>query len=474
MTETTCTTPTVPPLMPARLPLMRPRRGRWLAGVCRGVSLHLGVHVAWVRLAFLACACWFGVGVLAYVALWVLVPAGDPYEEAARRWRERTGAPLARGNRPVEPPTAAQLRDYATLDYTDLRPVADSDAPPGETAGQFWRSAPKPALLAAAAVACFALAILAWRWQQADSIWLPVATMAVGAGLPWLRFKAPKGQLRMTVVGIALVFVGYTLLMARSVLMDGTVSFGRALAGGFGLLLGVTCALIPWIVGLVRRLGAERASKEREEERADMAAHLHDGVLQTLALIQLQANDPQRVFALARSQERELRSWLYQERTTSDRSVAAGLAQIAAEVEDTHGRPIDVVTVGDARPSAQTDALLDAATQAMVNAVTHGGEPVSVYCEAGDDVVEVFVRDHGEGFDTSHIPADRLGIRESIVGRMERRGGSVEIVSRAGWGTEVRMHMPITQTAQDTPAEHASGAAAANVQSQAPAAGSGR
>ena len=102
-----------------------------------------------------------------------------------------------------------------------------------------------------------------------------------------------------------------------------------------------------------------------------------------------------------------------------------------------------MVTVGDAQPSAQTDALLDATQQALINAVTHGGEPISVYCEAGDDMVEVFVRDHGEGFDIATIPANRLGIRESIIGRIKRRGGTVEIVSRPKWGTEVRMHMPI-------------------------------
>lgn len=115
-------------------------------------------------------------------------------------------------------------------------------------------------------------------------------------------------------------------------------------------------------------------------------------------------------------------------------------------VEDTHGKPIEVVTVGDARPSAQTDALLEATQQALINAVTHGGEPVSVYCEANDTLVEVFVRDHGDGFDMHTVPANRLGIRESIIGRIKRRGGTVEIVSRPHWGTEVRMHMPIAAT----------------------------
>lgn len=219
--------------------------------------------------------------------------------------------------------------------------------------------------------------------------------------------------------GIAVIFVAYAIYIATHVriMQSARHATFTMLVAGLALLVGVLLAIVPWIMTLVRDLGTERALKEREEERADMTAHLHDGVLQTLALIQLHADDQQTVFSLARQQERELREWLYQERTTSDRSVNAGLKQIAAHVEDTHGKPIEVVTVGDARPSAQTDALLDATQQALVNAVTHGGEPVSVYCEAGDKLVEVFVRDHGDGFDVDAIPANRPGIRESIIGR---------------------------------------------------------
>lgn len=448
----------VPALYPARLPLMRPQQGRWIAGVCRGIALHLGIHVAWVRLAMVLCTCWYGVGIVAYAALWAVVPAGDPYQEAERLWHERHGgadAPLSRGNRSYTAPTAQHLQDYATLDYTGLHAPTDDESHGSETWQQFWRSAPKPALFACAAAICFAAAVLLVRWQHTDALLIPAALMLIGAALPWVKFRAAKGQLRMTVIGLALVFVSYALVMMQNALSDGTISFGYALIGGLGLLFGVTSALVPWIVGLVQRVGAERALKEREEERADMTAHLHDGVLQTLALIQLHANEPQQVFTLARSQERELRSWLYQERTTSDRSVSAGLAQIAAQVEDTHGKPIEVVTVGDAQPSAQTDALLDAATQAMINAVTHGSEPISVYCEATSTQVEIFVRDHGNGFDVDHIEPDRLGIRESIIGRVRRRGGTVEIVSRQGWGTEVRMHMPIAaqshEPSSDTP-----------------------
>lgn len=136
-------------------------------------------------------------------------------------------------------------------------------------------------------------------------------------------------------------------------------------------------------------------------------------------------------------------------------------------MELAHHTAIEVVTVGDALPSERSEALLDATRQALTNAATHGGEPISVYCEAHDDVVDVFVRDHGKGFDVDGIPQDRLGIRESIIGRMRRKGGTVEIVSRPSWGTEVRMHMPIdatprqagqeqgTQAAHDHPSDHA-------------------
>lgn len=305
-------------------------------------------------------------------------------------------------------------------------------------------NASKPAIFAGIGVVLIALPFgLNAVMRFSGSQMLPIVLCLVGMGLPWLNARARNGQACLTLVGEGLIFTAFLVFVAQTVAKNGAVPFGSAIACGFALLVTAICALIPLLMTLIRNIWQERALKEREEERADMTAHLHDGVLQTLALIQLHAGDEQQVFTLARSQERELRSWLYQERTTSDRSVSAGLQEIAAQVEDTHGKPIEVVTVGDARPSAQTDALLDAAGQAMVNAVTHGGEPVSVYCETDRHQVEVFVRDHGNGFDIDGIPPERLGIRESIIGRVRRRGGTVEIVSRPNWGTEVRMHMPL-------------------------------
>ena len=281
---------------------------------------------------------------------------------------------------------------------------------------------------------------------------IPLLLGLAGIALAWMNLSPNGTQLLSMLGGIALIFMGWAIYVSNVTYVGWGTSPRRIMLSGFIMIACIVLAVMPWANAMLQRLSREQALKEREEERADMTAHLHDGVLQTLALIQLHSEDPATVFTLARGQERELREWLYQERSTSDRSVSAGLKQIAAEVEDEHGKPIEVVTVGDAHPSAQTDALLDATRQALVNAVTHGSEPISLYCEATDTTVEVFVRDHGEGFDIDAIPPDRLGIRESIIGRIKRRGGTVEIVSRAGWGTEVRMHMPIAL--KSTQGEH--------------------
>ena len=419
------------PLLPAKLPLLRPKRGRWLTGVCRGLSLHLGVKVGWVRLAFLGTAFLWGTGVVAYLFLWLFVPAGDPLAAAAAQGRLAGAdeAPLSRGNTP----------DAADRD-------ADDAAGTGETLLDALKRAPKPAIVALIGCVCLAVGLLLGVMNHEELI-LPIVLAVAGLVVAWSRFDAREGQLPTMVGGITLLFLAYaayvTVALDRGLYPHGF----RIILAGLLLLAGTGLAIVPWVNATMRSLSRERAMKEREEERADMTAHLHDGVLQTLALIQLHAGEPDTVFSLARSQERELRSWLYQTRVASDRSVSAGLTAIAGEVEDAHGKPIEVVTVGDAQPSAATDALLDATRQALVNAVTHGGEPVSVYCEAGETMVEVFVRDHGAGFDVNAVPPDRLGIRESIIGRMQRRGGTVEIVSRPGWGTEVRMHMPVRATA---------------------------
>lgn len=421
------------PLLPARMPLTRPKRGRWLTGVCKGIALHLGISVMWVRLAFIALTCLYGAGIIAYVFLWIFMPAGDPQAVASAEHIPVEQAPLARGNQPAQ----AGVEDTAVS---------------AESLSEAIQRAPKPALVALAGFVLLTIGLLLVGTGADSQLIIPLLLGLAGIALAWMNLSPNGTQLLSMLGGIALIFIGWAIYVSNVTYVGWGTSPRRIMLSGFIMIACIVLAVMPWANAMLQRLSREQALKEREEERADMTAHLHDGVLQTLALIQLHFEDPSTVFTLARGQERELREWLYQERSTSDRSVSAGLKQIATEVEDEHGKPIEVVTVGDAHPSAQTDALLDATRQALVNAVTHGSEPVSLYCEATDTTVEVFVRDHGEGFDIDAIPPDRLGIRESIIGRIKRRGGTVEIVSRAGWGTEVRMHMPIAL--KSTQGEH--------------------
>jgi signal transduction histidine kinase len=205
------------------------------------------------------------------------------------------------------------------------------------------------------------------------------------------------------------------------------------------VVLGVILA--PWIVRLVRSLTEERAARIRSQERAEVAAHLHDSVLQTLAMMQRRAGDPAEVAALARRQERELRAWLSDRPAPGQSARLAGaLEAAAADVEEQHGVPVEVVVVGDRDLDAAHEAVVAAAREAMTNAAKFGGgSPVDVYAESSDSCTQVFVRDRGPGFDPDAVPADRRGVRESIVGRMERHGGRARVTSGTGYGTEVEL-----------------------------------
>ncbi|MEE6297281.1 ATP-binding protein [Georgenia wangjunii] len=403
---------------PPRLPLRRPDRGRRVAGVCRGVAAHLDLPVERVRLAFALATLAFGAGAMMYVWLWLFVPPGDPAAAAAEA-RPAAGARLA-----------PRLR-------TMSRAVSLGDV-----------------VLALLLILAAVLLVL-WRAGiTLPSPWLVPALVAVGgAGLVWSQLDSslpgaaasrPRraASVLRVVGGLLLALVGTLLLLGRgeglAELLGGTVA-GAAILGGAALVLA------PLWLRLVRDLGAERAARAREAERADIAAHLHDSVLQTLSLIRSRAGDADQVARLARAQERQLREWLYADRPAAGTSVAAAVRQVAAEVEDLHGVAVDVVTAGDREPDDATAPLLAATREALTNAAVHGAPPVSLYVEVGEGATEVFVRDRGAGFDLAAVPADRHGVRESIIERLERHGGTARIRSGGGTGlvgTEVRLSMP--------------------------------
>lgn len=211
---------------------------------------------------------------------------------------------------------------------------------------------------------------------------------------------------------------------------------------GVGLTVGgVALVAGPWMATLWRDLSDERRARIRTEERAEVAAQLHDSVLQTLALIQRHPETTRAVAQLARQQERSLRSWLFEEEASG--SFADRLRSAAHQVEDRSGIPVELVVVGDLPTDVRTDALTAAAREAMANAAAHSGAPaISVFAEVTEDATTVFVRDRGAGFELPDVPADRRGVRESIVARMDRHGGRATVSSTPGEGTEVALELP--------------------------------
>lgn len=239
-------------------------------------------------------------------------------------------------------------------------------------------------------------------------------------------------------LGVTLVLAaGLAFLWANGAMRPA----GEAVLAGLAVLIAIALIFAPSWRRLVAGLAAEKAERIRSQERADVGAHLHDSVLQTLALIQQNAEDSKRVAALAHQQERELRTWL----TDGDPGGAgdrlgAALKVVAAEVEAATDGSIEVVTVGECPLDERGAAVVAAAREAMLNAVKFAAEaPVSVYAELSDARVQVFVRDRGDGFDPAAVPAARRGVRESIIGRMQRVGGSAAVHSSPGRGTEVEI-----------------------------------
>ena len=397
--------------------LRRDRQGRWLGGVCSGVSRRYGIDVSLVRLAFVISAAAGGIGIAAYALGWLVIPAGDSAAGPRR---------LPTGRAAVEVALGTGLLLLSVLLTFRALGLWFSDA-------VVW-----PLVLIAGGGA------LIWR----SSLGAPRRAGAEPEPEP---AAAPEREptrerplprvasvMSRTGLGIALVVAaGFVFLQAT-----GALSAARdVLLSVIAVVVVMGVIFAPWILRLVRSLAAERAGRIRSQERAELAAHLHDSVLQTLAMVQRRAADPQEVSALARRQERELRAWLADRPAPGQAGrLAPALEAAAAEVEERHGVPVEVVVVGDRDLDPAAEAVLCAAREAMTNAAKFGeGSAVDVYAESADGRLQVFVRDRGPGFDPCAVPSDRRGVRESIVGRMERHGGRARITSAPGAGTEVEL-----------------------------------
>jgi signal transduction histidine kinase len=240
----------------------------------------------------------------------------------------------------------------------------------------------------------------------------------------------PGGSLPLP--GVVLLIAGAVLFLSRDAATGSFVAPG-AIAGALILVVG------PWLW----RLTEERLERIRLQERADVAARIHDSVLQTLALVQRHADDPARVASLARRQERELRRWLYGSGVADAETLADALADAAADVEELHGVKIELASAGEAPLDPAVGQLVLAAREAMTNAAKFSGaDEISVYAEAGATAISAYVRDRGVGFDRAAVASDRRGIVESIEGRLERAGGTASIVTAPGEGTEVELTLP--------------------------------
>ena len=391
--------------------LRRSRSNRLVGGVAGGIGEHLGISAWSVRLAFIALAFAAGFGIIVYVLVWIL-------------------APLEEKTEPTQP--ARRLR------RPRLRAVLGTVLVIGGVIVLLW------------AVGLWFGSGIAW----------PVVLAAIGFAVLWARepgerrarwdlasFGTPveavlsgRVSLMRFAIGAVLILGGMGILLAVTTSFEAATSVVLAVivtVGGLLLLAG------PWIWNMGRTLMDERSSRIRSEERAEMAAHLHDSVLQTLALIQ-RAKAPREMATLARTQERELRAWLYG-RAPSVRGgrLRDAIDAMASRIERRHQVRVETVVVGDAELDERVRALVAACTEAALNAAKHSGSlEVSVYLEAEADTITAFIRDQGRGFNPAEVSADRRGIEESIVARMTRHGGTAEINSRKRRGTEVILRLP--------------------------------
>jgi len=379
-----------------RAPLVRPRE-RVLGGVCVALARHLGWSVTATRWIFVGLTICGGAGMLLYVWLWALTPLEGAEPGSPQEARRRVAVP--------------------------------------------W------VLFAIAAVCALTVLGGGWAFAAGGGLTAVVVVMivcAVGA-VGWDQVIDTRGAARQDRSATVMRVLAGGVLVAVSLLgpaLWGTRATGFAwLLFGVTLLAGVAVLGGPWAIRLWQELIAERTARVREEQRAEIAAHLHDSVLQTLALIQNRAGASSEVARIARAQERELREWLYAGAGTPDSDLATELRDFAAALELDFAVRIDVVTVGET-PERSGGEIAASAREAMLNAARHAGGEVSVYVEGTPTALDVFVRDRGPGFTLERVPEDRLGVRESILGRMRRAGGAATVAPGSGGvGTEVHLHL---------------------------------
>lgn len=382
-------------------PLRRRSDDRVIAGVASGVAAYLNVDAAVLRVVLVVLTTAGGWGIILYAIGWAMIPVAAP--------------------------------------ETERRPaVADRDI----------------SQLVAVGMITVGVLLLLRRLGVgfSDQIVWPMAVMAVGALVIWRRspsFNWVRGDGRkgIRVVDVLRIVFGLVLAIGGIIgFVTQTLSVAAVTTVLVALVVvaGVALIFAPWWWRLVTELGEERRRRIHSDARAELAAHLHDSVLQTLALIQKRSDDPTTTAALARRQERELRRWLYGGAQVIDGSdFGTALRGAMAEVEDLHGVPVEVVVVGEATHDSRTAALIAAVREAAVNASKHSGAPVvDVYAEAGPESVEVFVRDRGIGFEMDAVGADRRGITHSIVERMHRAGGDAVVSAEPGSGVEVELTLP--------------------------------
>ena len=402
-------------------PLRRDPADRLAGGVASGIAAWRGLSATTVRIVFVLLALVsLGWAVPAYVLAWLLIPAaGQDTSIGSRARSDSRGIALAAG-----------LVSLLVLALLVAGALND-----GWFSNWAW-----PQLISVAGL------VLIWRNATPDEQ-ATLRRLAEPLGAAAAPAKPGRRSAIRLAIGALLIIGGAAWLST----MRASLALLRPLGGVVLVIAGIVLCLGPWWLRIARDLGLERQARvraeEREKERADIAARIHDSVLQTLALIQRRAEDPQKVVQLARLQERELRSWLFEGRAPNeadaDATLAFGVRQIQRDVEARYEVPVEAVTVGDCELDENLNALLAAAREATVNAAKWSGASViSLFAEVEPDEVSIVVRDRGKGFDPESVPEDRKGLAESIHGRMARRGGTATVSTAPGEGTKVLLKMP--------------------------------